>query len=205
MKLKIFISPILDANIYLLENENKECVIIDSGNPKMDEVIEYIEKENLDLKMIFLTHGHFDHILGLESILNYKNVPVYMGEEDIKFLYDHDYSLSKWVNLEYKLSEKYTIIGLKGNEEIFNLKCLSTPGHTKGSFCYLDEKNNRIFTGDTMFKNTYGRTDFPTGNIDEMKETLSSLLKLNGDMEVYPGHGSKTNINNEKNTYKRMF
>ncbi len=205
MELKIFISPVLDENIYLLENSNNECCIIDPGNMKMEEVVNYIKKNNLDLKMIFLTHGHFDHILGLENILEYKNVPIYIGKEDIKFLYNHKYSLSDWVNIEYTLKEKYEVIPLDGDEKIFDLKCISTPGHTKGSFCYLDEKNNRLFTGDTMFMGTYGRTDFPTGNFDEMKKTLKMLLKFDGNMEVYPGHGIKTNINKERNTYLGMF
>ncbi|VWL85419.1 MBL fold metallo-hydrolase [Oceanivirga miroungae] len=205
MEYKIVISETLDENTYILHNDKKECLVIDPGNEVAIEVIDYIESNNLDFKAIFITHGHFDHILGIEKLEEYKKVPIYMGKEDIDFLYNSYYSLSKkWLNIDYKLSENYDIIGVNDNEEIFGLTCIKTPGHTKGSICYIDSIEKNIFTGDTMFRMTYGRTDFPSGDYIEMLSSLKRLLTYD-DYYVFPGHGPSTTIEKEKKTYFGMI
>lgn len=204
MDFKLIISEVLDENSYILFDKNKDCVIIDPGFGVEKQIIEYIEKNSLNLKAILLTHGHFDHILGIEKIQEYKRIPIYIGKEDINFLYDSKYSLSNWISIDFKLSEKYDIIGINGNENIFGLECIKTPGHTKGSVCYVDSVKKNIFTGDTMFKMTYGRTDFPTGNYDKMLLSLKKLLSYN-DYTVYPGHGPSTTTEKEKRTYLGMI
>lgn len=203
MEFKIIISKTLDENTYIVYDKTN-CVVIDPGNDVSEQIIEYIRDNFLNLKAIFITHGHFDHILGIENLMKYKKVPIYMGEEDIKFLYDSNYSLSKWINIDYKLDKKYDIIPIRDNDEIFGLKCIKTPGHTEGSICYIDEYSKNIFTGDTMFRMTYGRTDFPTGDYDKMLVSLRRLLSFD-EYTVYPGHGPSTTIQREKKTYLGMI
>lgn len=200
MKIKTFISPILEENMYLVCRE-KNCVLIDPGSQNMEEIIEFLEINKLNLEAILITHGHFDHIMGLTKLLEYKEVAVYMGEQDIKFLYDSSYSLSHWVNKQYKLDNKYQVKSLKDGEYIYGLKVLETPGHTAGSLCFLDEEDNILFTGDTLFKGTYGRVDFPSGDFKTMLKTLKRLANLDENIEVRPGHGPHTTIKKEKMKY----
>lgn len=204
MQIKRFISPILDENMYLLIRDNK-CAVIDPGSTNLKDLIEYIKQNNLKLECILLTHGHFDHILGIEELIKYKEVPVYIGEEDIKFLYDSNYSLSKWVSMDFKLSDNIKITPIVDLDYVFGLKCLSTPGHTKGSTCYLDEETKSLFTGDTLFKRAYGRVDFPTGNARELRDSLNNIFKLDGDIKIYAGHGESSTISEEKNNYYGIY
>lgn len=200
MKCEVFVNKVFEQNTYLLIDE-KKCVIIDPGGNEPNGILEYIQEYNLDLVGILITHGHFDHILNLEYILNYKNVPIYIGKEDKKFLFDYKYNLSGFIDIEYKLQDKYIINEINDGDIVFNLECINTSGHTKGSICYYNKKDKMIFTGDTLFKMAYGRVDFPTGNMDEMRQSLHKLLSMDKDIVVYPGHGDKTTIGDEYTTY----
>lgn len=199
------ISSNLEENMYIYSNDKNECIVVDPGDPNIEKLIELIEEKKYDLKAILITHGHFDHIMGINELVKYKNIPVYIGKDDIKFLTDSNYSLSKWVNEEFKISENVNVIALFNGDEIFGFKCLNTKGHTSGSTCYYNEKESIIFTGDTLFKMAYGRTDFPTGDSRSLRDSLNELFKLNENTIVYPGHGSSTTIGEEKSFYYGLY
>ena len=200
MDVKLFINQRTNGNSYVVSC-GEECCIVDPGGFDMTESLNYIKENGLNLKGILLTHGHYDHIIGIPEILEYKNVPVYISERDYDFLFDSSLSLSIWLDLDFKLSEDAEVIKLREDDEIFGLKIIETPGHTHGGICYYNEENKILISGDTIFKMNYGRTDLPTGNMGDMKKSISKLMELPGDVIVYPGHGGETTIENERPVY----
>lgn len=200
MDVKLFINQRTNGNSYVVSC-GEESYIVDPGGFDMTESLNYIKESGLNLKGILLTHGHYDHIIGIPEILEYKNVPVYISERDYDFLFDSSLSLSIWLDLDFKLSEDAEVIKLRENDEIFGLKIIETPGHTHGGICYYNEEDKILISGDTIFKMNYGRTDLPTGNMGDMKKSISKLMELPGDVIVYPGHGGETTIENERPVY----
>lgn len=200
MEIKLFYDEITYCNSYLIIRNN-ECAVIDSGGKDMSKLIEYIKSNNLDLKCILITHGHFDHIIGTPQVLEYKNVPVYVNAEDEEFFYNHILSLSYWIDEQFKLDEKYKLSLFHDKDIIFGLECMATPGHTRGSTCFYDKENKIMFTGDTLFNMAYGRTDFPTGNPRQLRDSLNKILSMDKEIIIYPGHGESSTINQEYTNY----
>lgn len=196
---KLKLGP-LNTNTYILEKENN-CLIIDCPSDDEYEInkIKNITKDKNILGIIY-THNHFDHIGG-----GYKfKIPQFMHKKDIESI-KNQIELGKYFNYpkiflpNVKTLEKIPQ-EIKG---IFNFKIIETPGHTKGGICILFEKEKIIFTGDTLFKGTWGRTDFD-GNENDMKKSLQKILRLNPKIIVYPGHGHNSMINNEKNLLEKL-
>ncbi|MBE2989558.1 MBL fold metallo-hydrolase [Sneathia sp. DSM 16630] len=202
MEIKRFISTVLDENIYLL-SKKQDCLLIDPGGDNISEVVSYIKENKLNLLAILVTHGHFDHILSINELLDNFDVPIYIGKEDKEKLYDPSISLARIFNgTEYVINKDAKIVELNDNDNIFDdITVLHTPGHTSGSVCYYIESDKIIFTGDTLFKMAYGRVDFPTGDSYKMRDSLNRLLKLDSDIIVYPGHGDSTTIGEEYQNY----
>lgn len=202
MEIKRFISTVLDENIYLL-SKKQDCLLIDPGGDNISEVVSYIKENKLNLLAILVTHGHFDHILSTNELLDNFDVPIYIGKEDKEKLYDPSISLARIFNgTEYVINKDAKIVELNDNDVIFDdITVLHTPGHTSGSVCYYIESDKIIFTGDTLFKMAYGRVDFPTGDSYKMRDSLNRLLKLDSDIIVYPGHGDSTTIGEEYQNY----
>lgn len=202
MEIKRFISTVLDENIYLL-SKKQDCLLIDPGGDNISEVVSYIKENKLNLLAILVTHGHFDHILSINELLDNFDVPIYIGKEDKEKLYDPSISLARIFNgTEYMINNDAKIVELNDNDVIFDdITVLHTPGHTSGSVCYYIESDKIIFTGDTLFKMAYGRVDFPTGDSYKMRDSLNRLLKLDSDIIVYPGHGDSTTIGEEYQNY----
>lgn len=200
MNVKLFMNYDTQGNSYVTDN-GKDCYVVDPGGRKMAPVIEYIKENNLNLIGILLTHGHFDHIIGIPEIIEYRDIPVYISEKDYDFLYNPNLSLTTWIKLDFRLSADVKVIKLKENDEIFGMKIIETPGHTHGGICFYNEKEKILISGDTIFKMTYGRTDLPTGNSEDMKKSIERLMKLDGEIIVYPGHGGHTYIKDERHNY----
>lgn len=203
------------SNCYVISYEN-DCYVIDPGQEEMDEVIAYIRENNLNLLAILLTHGHWDHILGIPSILEYKEVPIYISEKGYEFLFNPELSLFAWREGKFELSSNAQIITLKENDKlgkngkliedeggngIFNFEIIETPGHSRGDICYYDKANKMLISGDTLFAGSYGRVDLPTSDPIQMGKSLKKLMALDVDVKVYPGHSFDTTIGQEKRYY----
>ena len=203
------------SNCYVISYEN-DCYIIDPGEETMTQVIDYIKENSLNLLAILLTHGHWDHILGIPSVLEYKKVPIYISEGGYEFLFNPELSLLGWREGEFELSSDAQIITLKESDKLgkngkvteenvnnglFNFEIIETPGHSRGDICYYDKANKVLISGDTMFAGTYGRVDLPTSDPIQMGKSLKKLLALDEDVKVYPGHSFDTPIGVEKRYY----
>jgi glyoxylase-like metal-dependent hydrolase (beta-lactamase superfamily II) len=188
------------ANCYLIWNKNtNNAIVIDPGD-SAEKIISYIDENKLNVKKILLTHGHFDHIGALNKIRKYTNAPVYVHENDANCVTDSNYNLSVLVNknifcdndAEFTINDG-DIIG-KGE---FDIQVIHTPGHSKGSVCYL--MGNHLFSGDTLFPIGIGRTDLYGGDYDELIDSIKNkLLILPDSLIMYPGHGEITSFSKVK-------
>lgn len=189
----------LYTNCYLItDKESQKSAIIDPGgiNAELDKEI---ESKNLSIEYILLTHGHFDHIRKVARYKNKTNSKVAINHKE------KDFPVNPNLNLSCKFArmtiEPFSIDILLNDEEIIKLgnstiKILCTPGHTIGSTCFIVD--NCIFTGDTLMKNSIGRTDFATGSSKDMIKSLAKLLSLKSNFTIYPGHGDITTLDFEK-------
>lgn len=202
MKVKMQSFGAINNNCYLIvdEDTNKSALVdCSEDNQKMYDLI-----GDTDLQYILLTHGHFDHILGVKDIKQKYNAKVVISAPDEPMLSSGKLSLASFLDAKQNNVESDIIVFDSdvihlGNIEI---KVLSTPGHTKGSVCYLAE--NALFSGDTLFRLSCGRTDFPSGSADEMMMSLKKLKNLDGDYTVYTGHDEITSLDFERNNNPYM-
>ncbi len=183
-------------NTYIIEFENA-CVVIDAGS-KLDKVQKVTNKP---LGAVFITHGHYDHIRNIEEY-DKLNIPIYANENIFVMLNDSDKNASKLFGVMKAFKVK-NLKFVKNNEEIkieeHIIKCLLTKGHSIDSMCYLMD-NETLFSGDTLFENSFGRFDLETGNREELIKSLNVILNLDYKL-LYAGHGipsdkqqQKTNI-----------
>lgn len=199
MIIKTIPNGVLSANTYILiDEESKEAAIIDSGG-EFEIINDELQKYNAKLKYILNTHAHFDHVLGEKEAQDRTGITVYVHEED-KYLLEN---LPKQISLygfgEGEPPEKIetfnedTVFNL-GNQEI---KVIHTPGHTRGSVCFLTGKS--LISGDTLFYGSIGRTDLEGGSFAQIRDSIvNKLFKLDENIDVYPGHDIKTTIGYEK-------
>jgi len=194
----------LVTNCYILVDETtKKALVIDPAN-EAEKIAEELENLNAKLEYIILTHCHVDHICGVNELLQKQGGRVAIGKIESSRINNERISLTFLGNVSYP--DIIVSRELEDNEEIFlgetKLEILHTPGHTEGSISIYSEKDNSVFTGDTLFHNTYGRTDLPTGSeISIINSIRNKLFVLPENTIVYPGHGIKTNIKNEKNNF----
>lgn len=195
MKLDSLAVGLIGTNCYLLwdETAGNAAAIVDPGG-SADQILAKIKQNNLDVKMILLTHGHFDHVLGVPDILAaYPGLPVYITETDYPEARDggqFGYSMGEVASVRF-YDEGDTV-------ELGHLKIdiLRTPGHTPGSVTLRVE--DVLFTGDTLFRGSCGRTDFPGGSFGDMQRSLKRLADLPGDYRVYPGHEGSSTLDYER-------
>ena len=189
---------ILDANTYVVHAKDSDsAIVIDPTD--YDLLHSFMESKGLHPIAILLTHGHFDHTSGLVQAAQRYNIPVYMHPSDLPMLSDPTLSGLRLFFPDAAFEPWAEIIPLS-DEQVLQLddltvKVLSTPGHSQGSVCYFIE--DCLFTGDTLFKRGYGRTDLWGGSMRALLTSLERLKKLHFDMKVYPGHGESTTIGAE--------
>ena len=187
----------LYANTYVVSDSFNNCVVIDPSVDN-DGVSNYISKHNLTLKAVLLTHGHFDHIRGVDRFVN---VPLYIHQLDEAMLYNSYLNGSTMLAKEIIVKHKCEFI--KDNDVLDLLEdkihVIHTPFHTKGSVCYYFTNNRLLFSGDTLFKGSIGRDDLPNSIPSKMKESLGKLKTLPKDCKIYPGHGSNSTLEFELN------
>ena len=178
----------LETNCYVVYDEaSKACALVDPGAMPQT-ILDTLEKNELALQKIFLTHAHFDHTGALHDA--YPDVPIYVSAQDT----DETLNMSRG-NLVY------TDTFLDGDEismPPLTFRVLATPGHTRGSSCLIC--GDTIFSGDTLFEGCCGRTDLPGGDGAQMLASLKRLAELPGDYHVLPGHGEDTTLDRERRT-----
>jgi glyoxylase-like metal-dependent hydrolase (beta-lactamase superfamily II) len=210
MKIDRLVLGEFETNCYILRSSDKatDCLIIDTGLD-VRELLTFLEDNKLMPKALVITHGHIDHIAGVEKLrTRYPDIAVYIHKLDAETLTDSTSNLSFMLDsadsqtdrsfstkkADYLVDEPDVIeaAGIK-------LKVIHTPGHTPGGMCLYCEKENTVFVGDTLFADSVGRTDFPGGNMRQLIEGIKNkLLTLPDDTVVYPGHGNRTTIGREK-------
>ncbi len=195
------------SNCYVVENDNKEAIAFDIGGDAQ-EFMKFLKQNDLVLKKILLTHGHFDHIMGVSEVASLTGAEVYIHREDELMLTDAKVNLSSFMGENaFKKVENYTVVS-DGEVIEFgdaSVKVFHTPGHTRGSVCYICE--DMIFSGDTLFRRSIGRTDFPGGSYNTIINSLKKIKKLadTADYKIYPGHEQTTTLSDEikNNMYMR--
>ena len=201
MKVEKFVTGIISTNCYLVWNEEtKEGVLVDpAGAPSY--LTHHIDSEGITIKAILLTHAHFDHIMGIDGIIDkYGDMPVYVEEADMELLQTPQLNESTVYTAGYSYANGTSI---RGGEVLHvagcDFKVIHTPGHTAGGVCYYIEADNVLFSGDTLFCCSVGRTDFVTSSMSALIRSIKEKLFLLPDETiVYPGHMGATTIGNEK-------
>lgn len=200
MKIETFVIGMIGTNCYLVSNtDTQECVLIDPA-VYSPEITGHIRRERLVLKAILLTHGHFDHIMGIDGFLKDFDVPVYAHKEEQALLQDASMNASADYGRSYTYQgASYVEDGQALDLAGMRFQVLYTPGHTIGGCCYYVEEEHVLFSGDTLFCSSVGRSDFPTGNGRELLDSIrKKLMVLPEETAVYPGHMEKTSIGYEK-------
>ena len=201
MKVGKFVLGPVATNCYIgINEETKECFIVDPATCP-PEFVSYIKNAGLTVKAVLLTHGHFDHIMGLDALLKEFPVPVYAHEAERDVLESEQLNSSASM-----LGQPYSFSGadyVTNRQELriagFEIRVIYTPGHTIGGCCYYIEKEKALFSGDTLFHGSVGRTDLPTGSMGQLVSSVRDrLFVLPDDTQVYPGHMEETTIGYEK-------
>lgn len=206
MEIKTFYFNPIRTCCYVAWDETKECVIVDpgsNGGREFQRLVDFVNLTKLKPVKVLLTHGHFDHILGVADAAATWPLEVCLNPAD-KPMFPKSYGWARELGLEVKPYEgPFTDVSdgdtvRFGNTE---LAVIGTPGHTQGGVCYHCEKDAVLFSGDTLFAGSIGRTDFDEGSLDQLLESIAKkLLPLDGDTTVLPGHGPATSIGYERST-----
>lgn len=191
---------VCQTNCYFVYREGSSKVIFIDPADYGDQIFKAMKDNGFEVAAILLTHGHFDHIWGCSRLRQLTSAPVYAyeGEEDVLLSSDLNVSAGAGractvkANTLLKDGEEVTIEGM-------TFQVIATPGHTKGSCCYYFEEADMLISGDTLFEESVGRTDLPTGSMSTLVRSVKDkLFVLPDDTVVYPGHGDSTTIGHEK-------
>jgi hydroxyacylglutathione hydrolase len=189
------------TNSYILDNGSGSAVCVDVGGDPAD-VLGYLRNEKLQLRAILLTHCHMDHILGAADLIAATGAEIYVPEDDQQLLTDPDQNLANEFGYTVKPVRPDHIVR---DGDVFTaagitFTALHTPGHTRGSTCYIAEQNGErlLLSGDTLFARSIGRTDLAGGDPQAMTRSLARLKAIDGDMPVLPGHGPETSLQKER-------
>ena len=204
-KVQTFQVNLLQENTYVVSDETKECVIIDCGayyDEEREAITHYIDSEGLKPMHLLCTHGHFDHNFGIDTIYQAYGLKAEVAKEDDELISHLPEQFKAMIGVP--LRREYPGVGRHfepdeivrvGNHE---LKVLKTPGHTKGGVVFYCEEEHVVFSGDTLFRMSVGRTDFEGGSYQELDRSLKEVLaKMPAETTVYSGHGPKTTIGDE--------
>lgn len=197
---KYSLGPV-QTNCYIISNKQQDCLIIDPGE-EGNKIINEIRKANLNPQAILLTHAHFDHIGAVDTVRDAFGIPVYMHKKEKEWLGEPNLNGSgkyaQLPNYMIKQADHYLAPAKEVTVGSFTFEVVHTPGHSPGSISFLFDEDRLAFVGDTLFKNSIGRTDLIDG--DEkllLKSIREKLLVLSNDTIIYPGHDESTTVEDE--------
>ena len=194
----------LQTNCYLLIHDN-ECIIVDPAD-EAGFLLEELQRKKLKPVALIATHGHFDHILAVGEIQMSFEIPFYIHQDDLFLVKRLNETVIHFLGYNPHALQPKNIRDLRIKEsriKNFKFEIIFTPGHTPGGVCFYFEKENIVFTGDTLFKEGIGRYDFSYSSYSDLQSSLKKLLHLPKETVVYPGHGEKTEIKNEMKKIKK--
>lgn len=200
LKIDRMVLGYIGTNVYFIcDEENGKVIVVDPAD-NGEEIYKAVTNSGLSIAAILLTHGHYDHILGVEKLRELSGAKVYASIEEKDVLEDPNNNLTGEIGKPFSLVAD---VYLKDSEDVnidgIKFKCIITPGHTKGSCCYYFAEEKTLISGDTLFEGSVGRTDFPTGSMSNIVRSIKEkLIILPEETRVYPGHGGFTTIEEEK-------
>ena len=195
MRLQTLVLGAYETNCYIIwDDDSQECLVIDPGY-EPERVLSAVKALDKTVSAILLTHGHFDHVGGVSHIFSEMDCDIYLCPEDCAMPEQMTAGPLRYTN-SYQEGDTLQLASL-------TLRVLQTPGHTPGSVCLICEDS--LFSGDTLFSGSCGRTDLPCGSWESLSRSLARLRDLEGDYTVYPGHGEATRLSLERtyNPYMR--
>jgi hydroxyacylglutathione hydrolase len=203
MQIKIFEVGPFQQNTYLIYGVNRKAVIIDAGfssDLEFATFTSYLHQHKLSVEAILLTHAHVDHILGLDRLLTFVDVPVYLHQED-RFLWENFEHQAKMFGFN-SITPTCKLHDLKDKNTLevagFTIDTLYTPGHSPDHCSFYIKNEGMLLSGDALFRESIGRTDLYKGDFDTLKiSVIEKLFTLPRETKVYPGHGPSTSIGHE--------
>lgn len=199
-----FFNPFQERT-YVVWDGSRKGAVIDPGFMEEHEEIQFfsfIRSQGIDLCAVLLTHAHIDHVYGVPACLReFPGIKVFLSPED-KFIKDNSSEMADWMRMPrpdtaWETEDIYDGQVIRAGE--LELEVISTPGHTPGGVCFYDKGNGALFSGDTLFSGSIGRTDLPGGDYDKIILSITEKLAgLDSDVRVHPGHGWDTTIGTER-------
>jgi hydroxyacylglutathione hydrolase len=187
----------LETNCYLIMDPSKNALCIDPGDDS-GQIIRYCRENQIEIRKILLTHGHYDHIGGANALIGHFGISAWIHPADYEMATDPDQNFSSVLLLPFRIEKSLEVF--KEDSVLFGpdvIRIFHTPGHTPGSVCFYWD--GHLISGDTLFRNSIGRSDFPGSDPDALIHSIQQkLMILDDEVRVFPGHGMMTSIGHER-------